>query len=942
MIPRFHAARSMGIRTTPRRVALVCWVAACIAGASAQGQSEDTPLLVTPYGNTIAASVAIQAAASSGDVTVVAWTDFSSEHPVDSTDVRLYWQRIRGSTALGEPQPITSDSARPVGIVRVLPFSKRFLVLWNDARPGNAGTYGRWIDTSGVLGGPEFLLGNGMSLVTWQRRSDRVLLIWTGVGNTYCRVFTRDGDSVGATHTLGLSTLSQLVHFDDSSDDLITLWGSSIYKLDDDGTLTLATAIPFRHGDNFTLFADSSVGILRDSLFIAYRSITDSLPSRSVVLDELKSTADGTVRAVGRDSTGHYAVLYIETVPYPQGMCFCQHVYGHLISIPDSGPPDTSRYLGDVEFEDNIPGATYNIFPNGPDPIRASGCLGSGGVGVGVSWSMSVYHPRGDQYIDYGANGFFLDGTGAITMHRVSQRVNTGEIAKPMDLFPQSLINNCRAWPDPNSDPRLVSRNTHRTHEVNSGQLVEVVLPGGNAYVGNRPASYLTALRYAEANITSESDGVRLTWSERATKSSSPVFREGIWRHVAPDAIVDVSGFAPQTSHSSTWIDKHLPAQLRTSNGTFILDARAVGYPMGPSLYAELFAARHGFPGVYRLNHYSTAAALAFDPNRHVFVCVPPGDQHFGFDDTLGTAWAQYPSIEYPSDFDQVAATDSNGYAALKADQVTIVDGNTATRTFKLESPPVSAARQQFAFLRFYGRTLLSAYLTDDQDTMRFQLNDLESGQLVGQRLIPIHHRGTPSIFLNPVDSSIGCVWASNKGVFFTHVDKHLKPINWECRVSTTDSNTYDARAAFHHDTLWVIWSDYRHPVVSIYGRVVPLSTIGRGDSSGTDNQIPPDIGPPEDEDSVQDEQPTQLEVTPSPVINLAAVHFTLPSGTTSASIELLDIAGRSSGITPLDASAVARGTVTIDTHALDDGVYLIVLRAGTVMDIRRTMVIHR
>lgn len=113
-----------------------------------------------------------------GRVLVVWGTTAEDSAGVDRTV--LVYQFADTSGLLGSPQPLTSPQAHPTTRIVLHRRSGHCLALWYDARAGDSGTYGRYINTGDGSLSSEHLIGPGYFIESWtpsEGVSDSALLI---------------------------------------------------------------------------------------------------------------------------------------------------------------------------------------------------------------------------------------------------------------------------------------------------------------------------------------------------------------------------------------------------------------------------------------------------------------------------------------------------------------------------------------------------------------------------------------------------------------------------------------------------------------------------------------------------------------------------------------------------------------------------------------------
>lgn len=95
-------------------------------------------------------SAQIESADRIGDVTLVVWGS-ARKVTEDSVANVLYWQMLRGTEKMGEPELLSGSEHQPCNAVQVLALGTFFQILWDDCAEDTVRTLYRTIDTGGVL-----------------------------------------------------------------------------------------------------------------------------------------------------------------------------------------------------------------------------------------------------------------------------------------------------------------------------------------------------------------------------------------------------------------------------------------------------------------------------------------------------------------------------------------------------------------------------------------------------------------------------------------------------------------------------------------------------------------------------------------------------------------------------------------------------------------------
>ena len=159
-------------------VAALALLAMAVIAPTTFAQRPDVLLSRPPVEPVIPDDLRVQSAARMGSVRLVVWgTTLDGAGGVAGA---LMAQLDDDSIPRGVPMALVSPPARPSAMVRVVPLAARFLVLWNDRRPGAEGLYGRVVDPSGAPG-PERLYWPGVvgsSGIATHIVSTGVMLLW--------------------------------------------------------------------------------------------------------------------------------------------------------------------------------------------------------------------------------------------------------------------------------------------------------------------------------------------------------------------------------------------------------------------------------------------------------------------------------------------------------------------------------------------------------------------------------------------------------------------------------------------------------------------------------------------------------------------------------------------------------------------------------------------
>ncbi len=299
---------------------IILLVACCCCFASGSllhaQQTEDYRLSSDPLEYRLPQDMQIQSAGDVEGKTLVVWGTM-----VESDDgvIPALVLHINGTQRL-----LSSESARPYGVVSVVPLADRFLVLWNDRREDSYGIYGAYVRTSGVAG-DEFLVsaeGRLKDHPVLVQTGDRYLLTWIdvrdgGKGKTWGVFVGANGTFSGVPSLLssGQFNVQGSVKLSDGTT-LLNMGNAPALVLSSQGTFLPQTVDPRKTNSPHSFRNDGTALVVHDGTFSFYSSVFDSLPAWQTPVP-IPDNAYGVL--LGKDSAGFYvawSILFFESAAW--------------------------------------------------------------------------------------------------------------------------------------------------------------------------------------------------------------------------------------------------------------------------------------------------------------------------------------------------------------------------------------------------------------------------------------------------------------------------------------------------------------------------------------------------------------------------------------------------------------------------------------------------
>ncbi len=250
--------------------------------------------------------IRIEAGAEIGSVRLVVWgttVDDGNGGAVNALAMNLN----------GTQRILTPANARPFGAVAVIPFTDRFLVLWNDRRADGAGIRGRVVTASGQPDGDDYLLSGGVMQedVYWWSGVSGAMIFWTdvrtGKPETYYIRTGTDGRMIGGETLLtGKGLDAEQSYPITGGRSLVRQKDNSVLIIRSDGTIDPRPIPDRRFNVPHYLIGDSSIATAERGIMRYFLSYYDSLPSWSVALPEKY----GSPYILSKDSSGWFIVTF--------------------------------------------------------------------------------------------------------------------------------------------------------------------------------------------------------------------------------------------------------------------------------------------------------------------------------------------------------------------------------------------------------------------------------------------------------------------------------------------------------------------------------------------------------------------------------------------------------------------------------------------------------
>ncbi len=881
---------------------VVCYC--CFASGSllhAQ-QTEDYRLSSDPLEYRLPQDVQIQSAGDVEGKTLVVWGTM-----VESDDgvIPALVLHINGTQRL-----LSSESARPYGVVSVVPLADRFLVLWNDRRDDSAGIYSAVIDVAGNtivsevlvrLGGvmaeqPRWLVGSHRVQVLWNdsrgRDTTTYNLGFSLSGTVEVNAVQLSAQQMDSRQSYSLSEGGFLVRYVDGGGRIIRPDGAFDARLVPVGRLDVP----------HYFLNDSSIAIVKDSTFYIYRSLFDTEAERMIALPYGAPKAT----ALSRDSVGWFLLSHtsqsiswgaqvLETRRYfdPEDLSTANTVF---IPIDTVHVPTNSMSTRSARFD------VYTVLTTEQNVVRFE-----------ITASTTYYDYGGvppvisSDFINYDIRG--------------------------IDAFPKT---------DPSATELTVSRNDSLLHS--SVRVIHHANADTTIFSAKFPA-YLYRLLYQNPSVAVRNGVLVAGWqgTDDSLRSVRITGEFSIEPNVAQRTPRKALQFWPwgsiTTLHSNPVLHAVLQNYTWVNSGyeeMWSLQDSGWRYSRAPVL-AQNYSGRSGDgpepqhisaavgPTNTRAFSLTYFSSVQRSPTRalHRIYSVRLDDTSSGVEWETTVPVARVGMIP----LDSVSAI---LFTALDTACVVRKDGVGSCFYVK---PRLFSERERF--YRLTGPRFLRVFSDTASPGITLELYDFK-GNVLATKELPFSNLDEKSVVLpRTSDGSIVVLGGGPSGVRLTYLDKNLHEFSLssgevltDIRVSGTSDSVARPSGVFRGDALVIVWEDYRRGEGSdIYATQwnIPkgLETVG-GETTDT-TEIPPEITVPA--------EPLEsgfriLGVSPNP--SVGSVKLTVESAERRAvSVSIYDALGQR----VLHHRAVfssGRTGYWLNLSGLRSGRYEVVIASGT------------
>ncbi|MDB5033395.1 MAG: hypothetical protein JWQ98_636 [Chlorobi bacterium] len=791
-----------------------------------RSQGPDVRVSPEPVSYQLPPDAQIQSAASIGDVTLAAWgttVPLTGISTANAVFMRLLWRHV----PMKQSGFVHGASARPYGLVQVIPARDRFLVFWNDRRADSPGVYLRVVDTNGGFIGDErkfadgrisqagifrFPLGNGYRLI---------YNIITEKDSGYCSLFmTGDGRFPGFQVGPFAGMIHELRNIPGYSGMALLMRGDSTPVLiDANGRLSypdrfFADNLKRPHYFN----EDGSFAVLKDDTLRIFRTIFDAVPAqwRHVPLHgylqdgEMLSRSDGGAYVIHAfhysfrdDGQGDLSVARI----IQQSDSFV--VVGSMV-LTYIGNPDhhITHWINRISMErwwgcDNTSG------------LELDADVGTRLRSGGYDTTLSVHY---SSYIGLDKHGYIIPNL-------------------PLD---------CSSECNP-----AALRKYDRTLSA-----IAVIVSDDTVYLSVGRAGFKSDSAQVNPAICSIGEKLLVNWYSR---QSMPEYLLGEWipggeSHAEILSELEPTGFQDTASvQAAGTYDRGVNIIGQSDRGCMVTSARRwaeytrrydaetvfrhqlsayVATPEGWKSALHLAPDNLGFEGFNLISQ-------GYNPNRDEWVTLMttwiyvnywtavPVVHIYAIDTDGRNGWAIDSAINRIDPKAVIIPVDSAEYFSVTGTAATHWRGKDSVGaiTFATSYP-------RAVYRRLLGPYFLRSYFATENSgssTLTLELYDL-NGTL--RRSREIHYTGVrnePVLVQNGNDSSIAVLRGDSSGVRLDMVDRLLNPRVTDLPVSTTRGAVRHPAGIFRGDTLYLVWEDDRDGASNIYGNYLPVPRLSAG-----------------------------------------------------------------------------------------------------------------
>lgn len=760
---------------------------------------EDILLSHNPNDSTLSTDLQIQAALEHGGHRLAVW---GTQVADGDSVVGALMMNLDGVQSV-----LTSSDARPYGAVDIVPMgSEDFLVMWNDRREGGKSMRGVKVSgRSGVRGG-DLLLENGLDFfgrVIYRANPNSMRIIFTTMssGQPLSRMIMLSSlgsplaGSIVISDSEILSASSYLIP-DGSL--LVRLKDQRALLIDDEGIVEnpLLNQGLLNHPHYF----DDAGGIVLyvDDTVRYYRSYRQQQPDSILPLQLPRSDSypDWKALAIHHDSLGWY--LACLSTSLKRSGDFIEITRMNL-RFTFSAPEDTSMVKQVLVLAFVPPGAS-SVTTDKSVSI-SFGEVNVVSVQIGGTFS---YDPHGSSQITTGSLGASF-AIGSLPMNPTARSFGAARTGSHRT----SSIS--VAWKS-NPAGKVIYSSAIAPLRLTLGQLRPALLVGESIQVGWRSTSGLFG-----SGFLPSVDGL-------------------VSRDPYPTAsIANISAFS-----SGLESQPSLPVALAASATYSLPSSRNPYHSNGISVVLHRLWPTGGWRGIELASFHNSGInqppvtpllhTPSFDPNTNRVITM------------IGFPWDVATPHGFPlQNFRAIGLGDSSrpiswsssisgetlGFVPITGNQVFLLkDQNTLERYsgnapmrpgVRMRSVDAEAGERTILLQRLFGEYLLRMTFTPERRTRTLEVYNF-FGRMEAQREIPAipSARGI-AVVLNPADSSIILIEASNSGVIAVPFGKNLQSmmtvrgekIGAVTISRTSDSTAYPA-AVIDDGNIFVAWEDYR------------------------------------------------------------------------------------------------------------------------------------
>lgn len=828
----------------------------------------------------------IQSGARIGNHTLVVWGSVRKVAP-DSVANMLYWQMLRDTVKLGEPQPLTDEGFDPFEFVQVLPMNDRFLIVWNDRRNNTERILSRTISPNGQVGEYEEI-ATGTSINSGPASSVRLQAKTRLFLNTANQVLVVDMNGVGQVISTRTDTARAPV--------LDVYWsskGSSIGAvlhtsgppdfIDINGNpVKMSEQVQARFKNPFYLDSLFTLYEVKWPDVNVYAYMTDSVPVKTFRIqqippDVIRSSIAVLVRP---DDTVEVNFGTISIEKFNGAPEAYREIRLNEYAVNETGIPrkilsrDLHSFGSSIQQQNGYASGEssivfrpcrsliqkrYILFTRIYEDIHSSRSVRDFYDTLDQAWDLSgnfywrVYNPSPFELCPIAAS---VDIERTIVKHQ--SVVTVSGIASEPITFAASL-------------PPILMNVPETTPFIS--------LQNGELFVG--------CIQYGNDTI-----GRSLCWQNKEILSTDSILLNSTWNAFVYSSAIVSGPFAPVLTHTENfmyslyglsngkWFSIHEPTyKLELMSFTVDYDDRELIVSTGRQGYSSLqpISASIYSTSWDSLNHWDS---LEIGPARMSL---------FSFEDSV---------------FVGAVGPDRRIY---------LFHGTGLTQTIShLDDLNANV-------FPFYGRTILSCLYSQTQRELKLNRLDkygdlVNTGTIVDSLLdkIPSHIN---AIF-NPSDSGVVLLYVAQNQLIAASFDKNL---NYKERTVVTRQGLDNNRpvGVFRNDTLYVVWEDYRNGAADIYANAIVPNTVLSVANRGSN------------------EEGTLVSVHPNPANHTVRIQLGAIVGQT-AKVELWSLLGNR---VLENEVGIGRQEINLDVATLPEGAYLLTVETEQKQESRMILI---